>query len=220
MGQTILTTTQKKIINFLVKDQNFASNFILTGGTALAEYYLHHRYSEDLDFFSEREIDELWLITLTKKLKTSLKIDKIDFQKSFNRNLIFLKTGDEIIKAEFTYFPFTAIEKPKIDEGLKIDSLLDLAVNKFFTLYQKPAARHFIDLYLILKEEKIFWEKLFSLARIKFDTVIDPLQLGTSLFQAKDIAGLPKMIVKLDEKNWRNYFCEKALKLKPRIKNS
>jgi len=34
----------------------------LSGGTALSEFYLHHRFSEDLDFFSEKE--EAWPLLL------------------------------------------------------------------------------------------------------------------------------------------------------------
>jgi len=33
----------------------YAENFFLTGGTALAEYYLGHRESHDLDFFTRQE---------------------------------------------------------------------------------------------------------------------------------------------------------------------
>ncbi|MFH1233514.1 MAG: nucleotidyl transferase AbiEii/AbiGii toxin family protein [Patescibacteria group bacterium] len=32
------------------------SNFYLTGGTALAEFYLHHRLSEDLIFFPSKNL--------------------------------------------------------------------------------------------------------------------------------------------------------------------
>ncbi|MEW5692252.1 MAG: nucleotidyl transferase AbiEii/AbiGii toxin family protein [Candidatus Hydrogenedentota bacterium] len=33
----------------------FTQKFYLTGGTALSEFYLKHRISEDLDFFCENE---------------------------------------------------------------------------------------------------------------------------------------------------------------------
>ena len=217
MGKTILTKTQKEILNDLSKDKDFTSNFYFTGGTALSEFYLQHRLSEDLDFFSEKETDDLWLVTLAKNLKTCLNADKVDIQKSFNRNLVFLTVEGNTVKTEFTYYPFEHIQKPKKIKGLKVDSLVDLAVNKFFTIYQKPSARHFIDLYLILEKGAVPWESLFKLARKKFDTVIDPLQLGTSLFQAKQISDLPKMIIKLEEKSWRDFFYSRALELKPTI---
>ena len=34
-----------------------ASVFYLTGGTALSAFYLHHRLSEDLDFFTESDVE-------------------------------------------------------------------------------------------------------------------------------------------------------------------
>lgn len=218
MGKTILTESQRNLLDILVKEQNFFATFFLTGGTALAEYYLQHRLSEDLDFFNGKEIDDLWLTTLTKKLKTSLRARSIDSQKSFNRNLVFISFGEEIVKTEFTYFPFTNIEKPRDINGVRVDSLLDIAVNKFFAVYQKPEARHFIDLYLMLTRGFVTWDKLASLARIKFDTVIDPLQLGTSFMQAKEVTGLPHMLVSLHESSWRDFFCNKAMELKSEIK--
>ena len=97
---------------------------------------------------------------------------------------------------------------------LHVDSLLDIAVNKFFTIYQKPASRHFIDLYCILQETEIRWENMAKLARIKFDTVIDPLQLGSQLVTASSIGQLPHMIKPIKESIWRTYFLKKARELK------
>jgi len=217
MGKTILTPIQRDILIFLSKNHDFVANFCFTGGTALSEFYLRHRFSEDLDFFSREEIDDLWLTTLARDIKIHLKTEKVDIQKSFNRNLVFFSVGGEVIKTEFTYFPFEYIQEPKKIGGIKVESLIDLAVNKFFTIYQKPSARHFIDLYLMIKRKRIKWTELSKLARIKFDTAIDPLQLGTSLVKSKDITGLPKMIINLDESQWRDFFYKKALELKSEI---
>ena len=54
-GKSILSQNQKDILAIISKDKLICDNFYLTGGTALAEFYLHHRLSEDLDFFSENE---------------------------------------------------------------------------------------------------------------------------------------------------------------------
>ena len=91
---------------------------------------------------------------------------------------------------------------------------MDIAVNKFFALYQKPTSRHFIDLYLILKTKKVVWANLSSLARVKFDTNIDSLQLGSQLTTAKTISDLPRLLNELPEALWRNFFIKKALELK------
>lgn len=217
MGKTILTPIQSKALITIAQDHFIKKQFYLTGGTALSEHYLFHRLSEDLDFFSENEIDIPWLTTLSTKIKSAVGASKKDIQRSFNRNLVFFTIGKTILKTEFTYFPFTQIEKSTIANNLHIDSLLDIAVNKFFTIYQQPASRHFIDLYCILQTSKFNWDDLAKLARIKFDTVIDPLQLGSQLFTAKTIGQLPQMILSVKETAWRSYFLEKAKELKKKI---
>ncbi len=219
MGKTILTAIQKKALNSIASNTVVKSHFYLSGGTALAEYYLHHRLSEDLDFFSEHEIDTTWLNTFSGKTKSAIGASKKDIQQSFNRNLVFFTIGKTILKTEFTYFPFTQVEKPMTADNLHIDSLLDIAVNKLFTIYQQPASRHFIDLFCILQSSDIAWNNLSKLARIKFDTVIDPLQLGSQLITASTIGQLPHMIKPVKETAWRSFFLEKARELKNDIGN-
>lgn len=217
MTGMILNPLQKRIIGILTSNKSFTDNFYLTGGTALSEFYLHHRVSEDLDFFCENEPDKIWLASIAKGIKSKTKAEKVDIQESFNRNLVYFTYPDIIVKTEFTYFPFTQIERPNKIQSLNVDSLIDIAVNKFFAIYQKPTARHFIDLYLIIKTKNYIFEELEKMARIKFDTVIDPIQLGSQLIKSEDVADLPKMIIKLQEKRWRSYFMEIAKSLKNRL---
>lgn len=214
MAKEILTPLQKRFISLFAKAEILHKHFYLTGGTILAAYYLKHRYSEDLDFFSRTEIDLPALNIFLKELKKPLKIEKTDFQQSFNRNLFFLHTKREILKVEFTYFPFEPIEKPVKKNGIYTDSLADIAANKAFTISQNPRARDFIDLYFILKKYKKFsFRRCIKLARIKFDWQIDPIQLGTQLLKAKDLKDLPRMLQKIDHAQWRNFFFTQAKSL-------
>lgn len=216
MAGTILTPIQKQILRDLSQDKTFTGNFYLTGGTALSEFYLHHRLSEDLDFFTEVEVDKIWLNTVATKISKVIKASK-DIQESFNRNLVFFNANNQIIKTEFTYFPMTLIKKPLLINGIPIDSEIDIATNKFFTIYQKPSARHFIDLFLLLTTKNYSWEQLRKLARIKFDTHIDPIQLGSQLMKVQSVSDLPKMLIKLPESKWRKYFLQKAKDLKSEL---
>src|SRR3989344_1844687 len=54
---SILTPEQKLIFDKISKSEYFRSNFYFTGGTALSQFYLKHRFSEDLDFFSEKKFE-------------------------------------------------------------------------------------------------------------------------------------------------------------------
>lgn len=198
-------------------DKEICRNFYLTGGTALAEYYLKHRLSEDLDFFSEEEFDIQAINVFFAKNKKYLGVKKVDFQQSFNRNLIFLHLKDEIIKTEFTFFPFPRIEKKIKRDKLFVDSLEDIAVNKLFTIYQKPRSRDFIDLYLIIKKTGWKINDLIGKAKIKFDWHIDYLQLGAKFLMAETVKDYPRMILKLPNNEWQKFFIKEAASFKGKV---
>lgn len=217
MSNDILSKNQ---INFLEKfgeESALSLNFYLTGGTPLAAFYLNHRFSEDLDFFSEREIDVLAIDVFLKKYKLELGINKIDYEQSFNRNLFFLHFQDEVLKTEFTFFPFPKIEQGVKNYGVVTDSLSDIAVNKLFTIYQRTKARDYIDLFFICEKKGYLIDDLIKKAKIKFDWHIDPLQLGVQFIKAEEAEDWPKMIKPLDKKNLIAFFESEAKKFKNQI---
>ena len=181
---SILSKNQINLLKLLSNEKLISDSFYLSGGTALAEFYLQHRLSEDLDFFSEQEFDPIFISSTFKKIQNKAGIIKVNYEQSFNRNLFFLELKEDNIKTEFTYFPFTRIESKKQFGNLFIDSLIDIAVNKLFTIYQKPRSRDLIDLYLILMQEKS-WnvDDLIKKAQVKFDTYINPLQLSSQFIK-------------------------------------
>src|SRR3989338_8387077 len=168
---SILTKDQNSFLDLFSKDKSISNNFYLTGGTALAEFYIPYRYSDDLDFFSETEVD--------------------------------------------TQSVFTAIKKSK--NGLVVDSPLDIATNKLFTIYQKPRSRDFMDLYMLNKKYIYTMENLISKASAKFDWHIDPIKLGAQFMLATELKDYPNLIQPLEEKEWQAYFNEQAEELKKNI---
>jgi len=217
MSNDVLTKTQISLLTEIGKSDFLNKNFYLTGGTALAGFYLCHRYSEDLDFFSENEFDILQVDIAIKEIKGKLGISKIDFQQSYNRNLFFLDFGGETVKTEFTYFPFPRVEKGKTEYGIEIDSLIDIAVNKLFSVYQRTQARDYIDLYVIIKKDNYAVEELIKKAKIKFDWHIDPLQIGTQFVKVKEAKDYPRMILEIRPREVENFFLEEAKKLRDKI---
>lgn len=206
---TILTPDQKLLLSTLAKEGGITSSFYLSGGTALAEFYLHHRLSEDLDFFSEEEVDSAGISTLIKKISARALITEVTFEQSFNRNLFFVRMAHSTVKTEFTYYPFPRIEKGCTYETLAVDSLLDIAVNKVFTISQKPRSRDFIDLYWILKDRPDWTlDDLVLKAQAKFDHHIDPLQLSAQFLKATELKDFPTMKIHLEESAWQNFFVD------------
>lgn len=214
---SVLSVNQQKLLKLLSEETLICQTFYLSGGTALAEFYLQHRLSEDLDFFSEEEFGPEGVSTVLKKIKDAAGIIRVRYEQSFNRNLFFLELEKDEIKAEFTYFPFPRIEQKRKIGSLHIDSLIDIAVNKIFTIYQKPRSRDFIDLYCILKREAWTVADLVRKARIKFDYHIDPLQLGAQFVRVQELKDYPRMLMPLDESAWQNFFLEEAKRLSSEI---
>ncbi len=211
---TILTPTQIRLLERFAQEPFIRDTFYFTGGTPLAAFYLQHRYSEDLDFFSENEFDPQSFLVFCKKLKTEGLISGVDYEQSFNRNMYQLSLGDEVVKTEFTYFPFPRLEHGIPHYGLQADSMLDIAVNKLFTIYQRSKARDYIDLYLLCREKGYKLDDLQKKARAKFDFHIDPLQLGTQFIKAETAEDTPRMIIELPNKEWQDFFMEAAKALK------
>lgn len=214
---TILSENQRRVLDELSQEKTITDAFYLSGGTALAEYYLHHRYSEDLDFFSPEEFPIGGVTTVLKKVGKRTGVTGMRYEESFNRHLFFLEIGDDTIKMEFTYYPFERIDATKKEGKLAIDSLLDIAVNKLFTIYQKPRARDFLDLYCILQQQDWTINDLSQKARIKFDTHIDPLQLGGQFLRADELKDYPRMITPLDPTTWKAFFRDEAKRLRPSV---
>ena len=126
--------------------------------------------------------------------------------------LFFSRTN--ILKVDFNYYPFPRIEKGITYNKLVVDSILDIAVNKVHTIAMKPRARDFIDIYFIIQKMGYKFDDLVKNAKIKFDWHIDPIQLGSRLFQASEATDFPRMIKKISNKEWRDFFIHEAEKLK------
>lgn len=217
MGKTILTKRQQQLLQMLSTENQIQQHFYLSGGTALAEYYLQHRLSEDLDFFSYDEVDSTAIQIMLKNIKQKIKFTKIAYQNSYNRNLFFLHFPDEIIKTEFTYYPFTQIEQPKKIDSIKIDSLIDIAVNKTYTIFTNPRTRDFIDLYLILQKEKWKFGDLVKKSRIKFDMYVDALQIVQQILTVSKQEDYPRMLIPFDFKKCESFWLKESQNLKNEI---
>lgn len=215
--KSILSNDQKRILGIISQEKQICDNFYLTGGTALAEFYLQHRLSEDLDFFSEAEFEPQSISIFLKKIQKEAGIKQISYNQSFNRNIYIMELQNGAVKTEFTYFPFPRIEIKKKIQDMYVDSLIDIAVNKIFTIYQKPRSRDFIDLYCILEKEQTWSiDDLAKQAQIKFDHYINPLELSAQFVKAEELKDYPKMLIPIEEQAWQKLFLNKAKELADR----
>src|SRR3989339_961140 len=219
MGKSVLNNFQKEVLAIFCKTV-LAKKFYLAGGTALSEFYLHHRKSEDLDFFTEEELDIKELERFINLVGKKIALEKVEYQHGFGLYTYFFYPKGETVKhkVDFGQYPFPLIEKPKRLAGLQIEALYDIAVDKAHTISVHPRLRDFVDLYFIFQEKKEWNLKdLLQKAFEKFGIKVDPLQLGESLFQVNKLEDMPVMLKSFNRQTMENFFLTEARKLEKGI---
>lgn len=214
-----MTPHQEKVLELVANEDYFSQRFYFTGGTALAEFYLQHRLSEDLDFFSEQqEVNRSAITQYFQRNAKKLGVEKMDTRSVWGLWTFFLTFSDgEVLKVDFSYYPFLRIERGTKFEKLAVDSMYDIAVNKVHTIAMNPRARDFIDIYFLVRENKYDFHNLLLQAKAKFDWDITAVDLGTHLFEVQDVSDYPRMLKKIDHHEWKKFFVEEARKLKKEI---
>ncbi|WP_448588115.1 nucleotidyl transferase AbiEii/AbiGii toxin family protein [Thermocrinis sp.] len=215
----IITDLQKEILLIFSKIPDNGM-FYLTDGTVLAEFYLAHRKSFDLDLFTtekgiiipfsyafEGEIRKRFSLKVIRRFETFVEFDVSDKEKS-TRVLLALDS------------PFR-FEMPCDSEiGVKVNDYKDLIVDKLLAFFGRAEPRDAIDLFFILKTED-FW-KLVELAKQK-DPGFDLYWLANALHKVKDypdeINELPlEMIKEVNIKELKNLFLNLSKEVMNKIK--
>ena len=214
----ILTPHQEDFLSLIDGEKSLRRIFYFTGGTPLSAFYLFHRLSEDIDLFSGDEVNLLAVRSFIGKAQKKLGLLKIDYKQYLGLHTFQLYfSSTDVLKIDFNYYPFPRIEKGILYKNISVDSALDIAVNKVHTISMKPRAKDFIDIFFLVKEKGYDFKDLLMKAKAKFDWHIDPIQLGSKLLQATEVKDFPRMIKKIDDREWQDFFVKEAKKLKPEV---
>ena len=185
------------------------SAFYLSGGTALSAFYLKHRLSDDLDFFTGDSVDYQSIHIFMELVKNRLKASEMRYERLFDRNIFFLKLGKEgTLKMEFTKYPFKRLGKMVTRFGIQADSLRDLAANKFMALIDRFDPKDFVDIYFLL--ERFDLNAIRRDAEKKFGAKIGDMLLGSELAKVRRVTALPIMLRKLTIDELKVFFAQKA----------
>ena len=177
----ILDKIQKDILLGICEVSD-AENFYLTGGTALSAFYLHHRKSHDLDFFtSEEELIPSFSLRLEVHLrKNAFEVEKKRGFRSFSELAVSSAAGSTIIHIALdSPYRLEEMRQSKDYGNLMIDSLQDLAANKLLTIFGRANLRDFVDVYFLVKEK--FGKKELIEDATKKDPGLDLYWLGVAM---------------------------------------
>jgi hypothetical protein len=169
-GKGILSDFQKAFLQLFagLPDQGL---FYLTGGTALAEYYLGHRLSYDLDLFtSETDLILPFSYRVEQAAQAAgLHVNIIRRFASFVELQVSL--NEDSLKIDLALdSPFRLAPVEPGITGVMVNDFQDLQADKTLAFFGRAEPRDAIDLYFLLQKTRL--EVLTDLARQK-DTGFD-----------------------------------------------
>lgn len=145
MFENVLSKNAKESLAVLGKS-GLLKNAYMAGGTALA-LQLNHRFSYDFDFFTANEFDAAIFSQRIKKLIPDFSLDRTDW------GTILGAIGNTRFSLFFYTYPL--LSKPENFLGVNIATIKDIAPMKIAAIADRGSKKDFVDLYFIIKIEKI-----------------------------------------------------------------
>lgn len=153
-GNGLLTKAQRRFLRFFARLPD-CQRFYLTGGTALAEFYLAHRYSYDLDLFTgEADL----LSPFARVLEQRARRSRLPLQviRRFESFVEYLYGGDEPYRIQLAVdSPFRFAPPEPSRYGVLVNDWDDLCVDKLLAFYGRAEPRDAVDVYFILQRESV-----------------------------------------------------------------
>jgi predicted nucleotidyltransferase component of viral defense system len=188
-----------------------ADSFYLTGGTALARFYFHHRESIDLDLFTNQrdaDFDAVNRAVLGILQTLALRIQSQVTTPTFLQYIV-VNDSDVTLKMDFVKDVPVHFGATREIDGLRLDSLENIGANKVLAVFGRTDAKDFIDLYWILQRTNLMFDDLYALAKEK-DLGLSELYLAYALHSAAKIKLFPRMLEPLPWEQILIYFEELA----------
>ena len=200
--------------------------WIFQPGTALAEFYLQHRYSDDLDLFTRKAGLLQDDFTLFESRLTSLGfvISSRNITAEYARLFVAaVEQQQENVKVEFAKDAGAMMAPAQLHDHVVVDSFEDIAVNKICAILnrQPSESKDFCDLFFILRESRFTLDYLVRRTQEKeaaFDTEEGELGFATNLLAVEEFTILPRMIKPLRLEELQQFFIPVAEELIQRLR--
>lgn len=177
-----ITALQKQVLELFQKS-SLSKKFYWTGGTVLAVFYLHHRRSKNLDFFSDSPVNYNEVIRFVRQIRNQLRLREIQESKIFDRWEFILKNKEEL-RLEFVFYDHPRLRPRKKWRGILIDSLEDIAANKIIAFFDRNDPKDLVDLYFLLTKKEYKINFLLKLAEKKFGVRLEEGSVWSEAFKS------------------------------------
>ncbi len=150
--------------------------FYLTGDTALARFYFQHRYSEDLDFFSQKELSDFkkYIRDILERLPSDIEWEAEVVSDTFSR--IYLKKEGVKLKVDFVNEAvFRWGNLKSFNEFKFVDNEINILANKI-TSIERYEAKDIVDIWIVSKNRSFLWKEIMDIASKK--ALINPIRVS------------------------------------------
>ncbi len=156
----------QQILIKVLETQWLPQDSYLAGGTALY-FYLNHRVSVDIDFFSPKLFRPDELLFSARE-----RFDQVDVEILEKDSLILFLSGEKI-KFSLFHLPYPLLSKLnfypiKSNLDCPMASLEDIEAMKALALAQRGSAKDFVDLFYLIKKTQHSFNDLFSCVQRKY----------------------------------------------------
>lgn len=188
----------------LVSNISIVKKGYLAGGTALA-LHLGHRYSFDLDFFTQSIFDEKVLLSELKTLP--------EYKEE---GTAWRTVWGKIGKTKFSlfYYEYPLIKKTVNFSGTAILKKEDIAAMKIHAIEDRGTKRDFFDLYFLAKEFSL--KQMFKFYDQKYGNLKEHLYIiirSLNYFADAEQDEEPKMLKKVSWEEVKKFFQNQTIKL-------
>lgn len=185
----ILTPLQERVLQAFFSVPDCRRHFYLTGGTALAAFYLEHRVSDDLDLFThtvaidsiERVIEDAWK-------GAGLTVERERASATFRRYRI-----EDELRVDVVRDVDFRIGTPELRGEFMVDHPKNIAVNKVTAIYGRLEPKDYVDLYFLNGYLKFNILELLERGRQK-DAGLENFQWAKIIADVETIAVLPALL--------------------------
>lgn len=212
---------QREVLSGLCEEPRIESDFFLTGGTALAVFYLGHRVSEDLDLFTVQDAETAAI----SELVFSMTRRWPDLSAAGRRGSTYAALDIRGVKVDIVSDPLSEmVERSRFTfetgRSLAVDSIANIASNKLATLVSRIESKDFVDFYFIKRAfPDLGWDGLFKAAKRKEALFDDPpsaafqIEEGMRMVASAGLHSDLKLLQSFDEDDFARFYLDLTRRL-------
>lgn len=180
----------------------YLAGFYLTGGTALGRFFLHHRYSEDLDFFTA---DEKGFIAKTNNIYRELKghfslNEELNLRSQSYVSLHIQKPHQ--LKIDFVLETLPRWGNTIAAGDILIDNPANILANKLGCIVSRDEPKDIFDIFILSRSYSFNWRVAYMRANQKQLVDVTDIVMRLSSFPVDWLRGLRWMIESINEESF------------------